>query len=410
MADENWVLDYNLFRGPITGNGASVDSVYVLLYNLDQYTGLDPAHDYNDLLKVKYRVAKLPALNDTLKSSLIISNAQATTQNGYPVNITSLDNELTVMALNGIPSFGDVNGDGYLDILDLIMVVDHIVGRDSLSGDYFTRADISPWLEGTPAPEPDGLVNVQDLSLIQNIILTGIYPDDSPNGGGNNSPIVKLSDDYDAKVIFYVNKAGISVYIDNKVNIRGCQFELNSINKNPDNMFVSKNLGKGYYSRTNSLLRALLYDRQAEKYIAAGKNFVADIPMQIEKPEEVTVEKVILVDINKNRLERTEVEIVYGAAPELPLDYILYQNYPNPFNPNTTVKFQVPQSCYVKIIIYNMLGQEVKKLFSEKITRGTYSAQWDGLNGDGERMASGTYIYRIIAGDFIQSKKMLLLK
>ncbi len=410
VADENWVLDYNLFRGPITGNGASVDSVYVLLYNLDQYAGLDPTLNYNDLLKVKYRVAKLPALNDTLKSSLIISNAQATTQNGYPVNITSPDNELTVMALNGIPSYGDVNGDGYLDILDLIMVVDHIVGRDSLSGDYFTRADISPWLEGTPAPEPDGLVNVQDLSLIQNIILTGIYPDNSLNGGGNNTPVEKLSEDYDAKVIFYVNKEGISVYVDNKIDIRGCQFELNNINVNPDNMFVSTDLGKGYYYRTSSLLRALLYDRLAEKYIVAGKNFVADIPVRLEKPEDITAEKVILVDINKNRVAKTEVEIVYGAAPDLPLDYILYQNYPNPFNPNTTVSFQVPQSCHVKLIIYNILGQEVKKLFSEQISQGKYSVQWDGLNEEGERMASGTYIYRITAGDFIQSKKMILLK
>lgn len=410
VADENWVLDYNIFRGPITGNGASVDSVYVLLYNLDQYSGLDPALDYNDLLKVKYRIAKLPALTDTLKSTLIISNAHATTQNGYPVNITSTDNKLTVMALNGIPSFGDVNGDGYLDILDLIMVVDHIVGRDSLSGDQFTRADISPWIEGTPAPEPDGLVNVQDLSLIQNIILTGIYPDNTSNGDGNTTSIVKSSDDYDAKVIFYVNKEGVSVYIENKVDIRGCQFELSNINENPDNIFVSPDLGKAYYYKSSLLLRTLLYDRLAEKYLVAGKNFIADIPMQLEEPEEVTAERVILVDKNKNRLKKTEVEIIYGNAPDLPLDYILYQNYPNPFNPNTIVKFQVPQSCHAKIIIYNILGQQVKELFSEHISRGTYSVQWDGLNEEGERMASGTYIYRIIAGDFIQSRKMLLIK
>ena len=69
---------------------------------------------------------------------------------------------------------GDVNSDGCIDILDLIMVVDHIVSIDSLAATEFLRADIAPWLPGNPLPEPDGVVNVQELSLIQNIILTGI--------------------------------------------------------------------------------------------------------------------------------------------------------------------------------------------------------------------------------------------
>jgi hypothetical protein len=90
--------------------------------------------------------------------------------------------------------------------------------------------------------------------------------------------------------------------------------------------------------------------------------------------------------------------------------YELNQNYPNPFNPNTSVRFQVPKSGAVTIKIYDMLGQEVRTLFAEEILSGTYTVDWDGLNDAGVQMGSGTYIYRMTAGDFIQSKKMVLLK
>jgi len=88
----------------------------------------------------------------------------------------------------------------------------------------------------------------------------------------------------------------------------------------------------------------------------------------------------------------------------------LFQNYPNPFNPNTSVKFQVPKTGDVSIKIYDMLGQEVRTLFAGEVMRGTYSAEWDGLNDAGMQMSSGSYIYRMIAGEFVQSKKMILLK
>jgi hypothetical protein len=427
VADADWVLDYNIFRGPLTGNGASVDSIYILLYCLDQNAGLDQSLNYNNLLTVKYRIAKLPALNDTLKSSLIISNAEATTHDGYPVDITSSRNVLTVMALNRIASLGDVNGDGYVDILDLIMVVDHIVGRDSLTGDYFTRADISPWITGMPEPEPDGLVNVQDLSLIQNIILTGTYPDNSKNLNGGHTGIPKIVEDVDAKIKLYINNEGISIYIESKVDIRGAQVEFNNINQVPGNMSVNTDLGQGYYLKTDNLLRTLLYDRLANKYIKAGEHFMADMPFQLSNPEEVRADKIILVDMNKHKLNKIEIEIIYGNAPSLPLDYILFQNYPNPFNPSTTIKFQVPQTCDVTVKIYNVLGQEVKTLFIGSVLRGTYSIQWDGLNDSGVKMSSGTYVYRMTAipngklhpgeagasgqsGSFVKSNKMILLK
>jgi len=100
-------------------------------------------------------------------------------------------------------------------------------------------------------------------------------------------------------------------------------------------------------------------------------------------------------------------EVVTLFSPE---EFALYQNYPNPFNPTTAVKFQVPQTSNVTIKIYDMLCQEVKTLFAGETLRGTYTVEWDGLNNAGEKMSSGSYVYRMTTDEFVQSKKMILLK
>jgi len=93
-----------------------------------------------------------------------------------------------------------------------------------------------------------------------------------------------------------------------------------------------------------------------------------------------------------------------------PSDYSLAQNFPNPFNPNTIVQFQVPKPSDVTIKIYDMLGQEIRILFAGQVASGKYTIEWNGLNDSGERMSSGNYIYRMTAGDFADTKQMILLK
>lgn len=408
IADPTWVLDYNVFRGPITPNGASVDTIFVLLYNIEQ-NALAPG-DYNNLFKVTYRIANLPALTDSSKSSILILHAEASTPIGTSIDIHPSVPDLTVWAKNTVLSIGDVNGDGCLDILDLIKIVDHIVGRDSLVGDEFTRADIAPWQPGTPDPTPDGFVNVQDLSLIQNIILTGVYPDGTTLNQCSFAAMPKVNGDADAKLILYINTEGISALLDSKVDIRGAQIEFGNLSSDPKNLVINTDLGQGFYLKVGDLLRTLMYDRLGNKYIESGQHLLADMPFYITNPKDITIEKVILVDMNRNKIENIEVEINYQSEPPLPYDYVLFQNYPNPFNPTTTVKFEVPQTSNVTVTVYNMLGQAVRTLFAGQVQRGIHSVQWDGMNDSGVKMSSGTYIYRMKAGEFVQSKKMILLK
>jgi hypothetical protein len=90
---------------------------------------------------------------------------------------------------------------------------------------------------------------------------------------------------------------------------------------------------------------------------------------------------------------------------DIPVKYSLSQNYPNPFNPQTKIKFDVPQTSFTKLIIYDLLGREVTTLVSEELKAGTYQAEWDALS-----FSSGVYFYKIISGDYVETKKMVLLK
>ena len=98
-----------------------------------------------------------------------------------------------------------------------------------------------------------------------------------------------------------------------------------------------------------------------------------------------------------------------GALP-IPKSYKLYQNYPNPFNPNTEIRFDLPEAVNVQIKIYNTLGQEVATLIDETRPAGSYRMIWDSKSASGVQVASGVYIYQIKAGDFVDSKKMVLIR
>ena len=404
ISDPSWVMNYNVIRGPLTGNGASIDVIYGLVFNLNQNSGLGPG-DYNDLLKVKYRVADLSGLQDSVKSSIKISNVEATTFEGFPIDISPSRDELTVIARNRVGFYGDVNGDGCLDILDMIMIVDHIVGRDSLESDEFQRADLAPWVQGNENPDPDGIVNVQDLSLLQNIILTGVYPNGIEINACSYTILTKMDDSTKSKVSVYVNNKGITIYSKLDVDIRGAQIEFANVFANPSGFYINTDLGEGYYISIHDSLRVLLYDRKGEKVIKSGEHLIADIPFNISNPELVNVAKLILIDSNRQKITNSQVEVIHGNPPTIPLDYILYQNYPNPFNPSTTIDYSIPKKSNVILKAYNMLGVEVATLVNEEKNRGIYSVNFDALG-----LASGVYFYRIQADEFVQTKKMLLLK
>lgn len=98
------------------------------------------------------------------------------------------------------------------------------------------------------------------------------------------------------------------------------------------------------------------------------------------------------------------------AEGELPGSFQLAQNYPNPFNPSTEISFSLPSNSHVDLDIFNVLGQKVKSLVSGDLAAGEHTVMWDGKNASGATVSSGVYFYRIAAGAFSDTKKMMMLK
>jgi hypothetical protein len=85
--------------------------------------------------------------------------------------------------------------------------------------------------------------------------------------------------------------------------------------------------------------------------------------------------------------------------------FSLSQNYPNPFNPITTIKFDLPKTCEASLKIFNILGEEVSTLVSDRLSAGSYSYEWDASS-----LASGVYLYRLKAGEYVETRKMVIMR
>ena len=96
---------------------------------------------------------------------------------------------------------------------------------------------------------------------------------------------------------------------------------------------------------------------------------------------------------------------VNNISNVIPNKFSLYQNYPNPFNPSTRITYQIKNDNFVYLKIFDITGKEVESLVNEKQVSGTYNVDWDASN-----YPSGIYFYRIITGDFKETKRMILIK
>ena len=98
-----------------------------------------------------------------------------------------------------------------------------------------------------------------------------------------------------------------------------------------------------------------------------------------------------------------------GGMP-FPLEFVLQQNYPNPFNPITTLRYDLPFQAFVTLTIYDLSGKEITNLVHATQEPGFKSVQWNSTDIQGKLVSAGIYLYQIRSGDFIQTKKMVLLK
>ncbi|NWF89587.1 MAG: T9SS type A sorting domain-containing protein [Ignavibacteriaceae bacterium] len=135
------------------------------------------------------------------------------------------------------------------------------------------------------------------------------------------------------------------------------------------------------------------------RVIATGDSVVIYFAIAYGKNEEAMLASLEEAQQKYNQLTAVETE------SNIPSEYALEQNFPNPFNPETSIKFSIPQREYVSVVVYNNLGQEVATAVSQEFEAGSYRLKFEGTE-----LSSGVYFYTIKAGNFVQTKKMVLMK
>ena len=108
---------------------------------------------------------------------------------------------------------------------------------------------------------------------------------------------------------------------------------------------------------------------------------------------------------------------IFAENDFIPDGFVLHQNYPNPFNPSTTIKYSIPESNFVTINVYDALGNEIATLINEEKPAGSYEIEFNSHSGEvrnlpagRQGLTSGIYFYKLQAGSFVDTKKMILLK
>jgi hypothetical protein len=121
--------------------------------------------------------------------------------------------------------------------------------------------------------------------------------------------------------------------------------------------------------------------------------------------------KITAIDFSGNESGAASAATVTGdETPLVPAAFALHQNVPNPFNPVTRIRFDLPRTARVRLNIYDVSGKLVRKLVDAEMEPGSKDILWDGRDGGGRSVASGIYFYRLTAGDFVQTRKMVLLR
>ena len=106
----------------------------------------------------------------------------------------------------------------------------------------------------------------------------------------------------------------------------------------------------------------------------------------------------------------TEETFTLEKKAIIPIAYTLHQNYPNPFNPITNLRYDLPERAQVTLTVFDLMGRQITQLVNTTQNSGNKSVQWNATDSFGKPVSAGVYLYQIRAGEFVLTKKMVLLK
>jgi uncharacterized delta-60 repeat protein len=225
---------------------------------------------------------------------------------------------------------------------------------------------------GVSAVNPDQLTkNINLTNIINEIVQEKVFLLNEIELAQNDSVKIINPDDNSIKLISYGTAKNYQIKLEIVSQLGSGRFENNNIQLTQNSTHI---LEPNWIDLTNSQLTI---------YVDEGNDGTIDDTLYVANTVDVEDEGSLLT----------------------PNEFNLAQNYPNPFNPTTTIQYSIPQRSNVTLKVYDILGNEVATLVNEERARGVYS-----VNFDASQLASGIYFYRIQAGSFIETKKMILIK
>jgi len=311
--------------------------------------------------------------------------------------------------------------DGYVKVEDLGSFAS-TYGLSTGQTGYFAEADIAPATGGAKGlPVPDGTVYFGDLSIFAinygAVLPTGKPRPTLPGFAIKSETGLRLAERMTTTTF------DVDLYLDNRNDL--AKSLLGEISYDPTMLeYVSTVQGQDLAaSQLPVFFKALTSPKQISVSAAVlgngvsidGSGLIATISFRVLGPGKTTVQlsKVDIRDKDDRSLVSENIQLPGAeavASVDVPATYEIAQNQPNPFNPETVIKYGLPSATQVSVRIYNIVGQLVKTLVDDYQPAGQHQVVWNGTNENGERVASGIYLYRFVTPDYQKTLKMTLLK
>lgn len=350
------------------------------------------------LLKIRFRIQENAPIQPLIQSTPI-TLSHLLFNEGFPAA------EFKPGRINIIPRFGDANNDGKVSAGDASYILQYVIGL--MPQPSLIVADVSN----------NGQVRAYDAALILKRAVNPLfkYPvETNYNLKQASAPVNK-----DVRIVLTTEQLNSDSEKDIKMEANSVIYAIAV--KNISEVWSAEmiiDLGDGQRFtgyKVSSVSEGMTVQHRQEGNLlyvsmAGGEPISKDGTLLQVICQITDAEKMKLIDIQQFILNETVIENFEGSLSGVPKIYALSQNYPNPFNPVTEIRYQIPNPGKISLIIYNILGQQVKSLINTSQPAGYYTIRWNGRDDAGINVASGVYFYRIRAGNFVQTKKMMFIK
>lgn len=315
----------------------------------------------------------------------------------YYDDVTALGDSTTLVSqTNGVVPFGDADDNGNVQAFDAALVLLHVLSPhlalwDSLSVNVDLQAPFGPI-----TPYDASLILQHRVGLIDRFPVQTPLADNQPQPETSLQPGPKLVPET-RRLSLRAGADYLSVWAEDRAGILSGDMLINGIE---GKVQAGEELG-GFLVESRATDEGL-------RIVFAGAEAVSG-PGELLRVYGASTERAQLASASFNDGSIT-TQLENGPMLAMPTTYALYANVPNPFNPQTVIAFDLAQDSPVQLVVYDVLGQQVRSLVSGFLPAGSQRVLWDGRDQRGSQVGSGVYFYRLAAGEFVQTRRMMLLK